>query len=139
MAIPSSQPLTGALRHPMGTFPPAPSTHHLPVLMPLLNSTRIKVTHWNIAGINNNPFEYWMDSTGTGDAATTAAEQAYTQLMMDAEAYITKQKKLSLADPKVVRVKSLLTPKMYNELSKLMEEKGWTGIEETKRYFDKCT
>ena len=132
-------PLTGTFEHPPPHVSCAilRSTHSALLFNMHLHRMRIKVTHWNVAGVNNNPFEYWMDSTGTGDPATTAAEEAYTQLMMDAEAYITKQKKLSLND--TVKVKSLLTPKMYNELSALMAAKGWTGIKETRKYFDTRT
>ena len=146
MGTPNLQQLLEALHHPTGTFDlqpshvscPIPRVAYLTLFYYIhLHSMRIKVTHWNVAGVNNNPFEYWMDSTGTGDPATTAAEEAYTQLMMDAEAYITKQKKLSLND--TVKVKALLTPKMYNELSALMGAKGWTGIKETRKYFDTRT
>ena len=38
----------------------------------------LRVTAWNIAAINNNPFEYWMDSAGAEyetNARTTASGQ----------------------------------------------------------------
>ena len=42
---------------------------------------RLSVTTWNIAAINNNPFEYWI---------TTKENPAYEKLMIDIENFLEK-------------------------------------------------
>lgn len=72
---------------------------------------------WNIAAINNNPFEYWI----------TNDDPAYNELMKKVSAFIT--------DPgdKDVQVSEVFTDLMFDQLMKTMTETvKWEGFEETR-------
>ena len=71
---------------------------------------------WNIAAINNNPFEYWI----------TNDDPAYNELMKKVSTFIT--------DPgeKDVPVSEVFTDAMFDQLMKSMKSTvTWEGIEET--------
>ena len=105
--------------------------------VPLLSnkgSNLISVISWNIAAINNNPFEYWMDPSGCADTHVAQAEAAYSRLMTKADKFIGDQRQAG-AD-QTVKVKDIMTPAMVEELFQLMAPKGWVGLEETRRYYD---
>jgi len=73
------------------------------------------VVTWNIAAINNNPFEYWI----------THKDRDYNALMEAVQQFID--------DPQArdAPVREVFTPAMWAELRELMKERGWSGIEET--------
>ena len=70
-------------------------------------STELSVSTWNVAAINNNPFEYWL----TYDSAE------YGALMKGVEDFVESPKKQ-------VAVRDVFTPKMFEELTGLMAEAG---------------
>lgn len=76
----------------------------------------MKALTWNIAAINNNPFEYWI----------TSDDPSYNQLMGKVSKFIETP---GSAD---VTVGSIFTDQMYDRLEKLMIEAHWTGIKETR-------
>jgi len=63
---------------------------------------RLSIATWNIAAVNNNPFEYWM---------TMASNPAYNKMMMDVESFIENP------GSKDVAVKEVFTEEMYSKLS----------------------
>jgi hypothetical protein len=67
---------------------------------------------WNIAAINNNPFEYWI----------THDDADYNKLMVDVQDFISSPAARDVA------VDSVFTPAMYAELRALMAARGWTGL-----------
>eukprot|EP01063_Lacrimia_lanifica_P032539 TRINITY_DN556_c0_g1_i1.p1 TRINITY_DN556_c0_g1~~TRINITY_DN556_c0_g1_i1.p1 ORF type:complete len:1825 (+),score=684.23 TRINITY_DN556_c0_g1_i1:58-5532(+) len=74
---------------------------------------RLEAVTWNIAAVNNNPFEYWIDGT-----------PEYNALMEGVAKFIT--------DPegKDVRVKKVFTQTMWEELKTAMAAAGMTGVDE---------
>jgi hypothetical protein len=81
------------------------------------DSSIVATLTWNIAAINNNPFEYWI----------TNDDPAYNKLMQDVSAFIT--------DPgdKDVAVAEIFTDAMFEELMASMKSHTtWVGIDETK-------
>lgn len=81
--------------------------------------TSLKLVSWNIAAINNNPFEYWI----------THDDAEYNKLMADVQAFIDSP---GAAD---VPVSTVLTPKMLAELTALMVAEGWAGVDEAAKHF----
>jgi hypothetical protein len=76
----------------------------------------VKALTWNIAAINNNPFEYWI----------TSDDPSYNQLMGKVSKFIDSP---GLAD---VTVGSIFTDEMYNRLEQFMIEAHWSGVKETR-------
>jgi ABC-type glycerol-3-phosphate transport system substrate-binding protein len=74
---------------------------------------RLSVATWNIAAINNNPFEYWI---------TYAANPAYEELMKGVEKF--------LEDPgdKDVKVSSVFTEEMFTQLDTRLTGVGWKSV-----------
>jgi hypothetical protein len=74
---------------------------------------KLAVTTWNIAAINNNPFEYWI---------TYKANPEYEKLMINIEKF--------LEDPgeKDVAVKEVFTEDMFTKLDKRLTGVGWTSV-----------
>ena len=77
---------------------------------------RIRATTWNMAAINNNPFEYWI----------TNEDPVYNRIMKDVSAFIE--------NPGVhdVTVESIFSDAMAEELLREMSDIGW-GVEETRQ------
>ena len=76
---------------------------------------------WNIAAINNNPFEYWI----------TNDDPEYNDLMRKVSKFITEP------GDKDVPVSSIFTPSMFKDLMKHMENyTDWSGFEETKKMWE---
>jgi len=73
----------------------------------------LKIATWNIAAINNNPFEYWI---------TYDENPAYQKIMEEIEVFIENP------GDKDVRVDEVFTEKMFTELEKRMESVGWANI-----------
>lgn len=78
------------------------------------DSNILRVASWNVAAINNNPFEYWITHPST----------QYNQLMQDVQAFIDN------AGSSDVPVNTVLTDVMVDDLSKLMRAAGWTKVDE---------
>jgi len=70
---------------------------------------------WNIAAINNNPFEYWI----------THEDADYNRLMEAVQEFIDNPQSRD------VQVSEVFTPVMWKELRQLMERRGWSGLAET--------
>ncbi|KAJ1636745.1 hypothetical protein T492DRAFT_835012 [Pavlovales sp. CCMP2436] len=75
----------------------------------------MRVASWNVAAVNNNPFEYWL----------THPDPEYTRLMQAVEQFIV--------DPgdKDVKVASIFSSSMFAELKARMEAEDWAGVAET--------
>jgi len=71
----------------------------------------LTVASWNIAAINNNPFEYWVSHD----------DARYAKLMADFEAFIVAP------GARDVPVGEVFT--QYEELAQSMSSAGWTGLE----------
>ena len=76
-----------------------------------------KVLTWNIAAINNNPFEYWI----------TSDDADYNRIMKNVSMFIEQP---GVND---VKVKSVFTDAMLKDLLNDMKAIEWDGLEETKR------
>jgi hypothetical protein len=74
---------------------------------------KLAVTTWNIAAINNNPFEYWI---------TYKENPEYERLMINIEKF--------LEDPgdKDVPVKEVFSEQMFSELDKRLTGVGWVSV-----------
>jgi len=79
---------------------------------------RLRVTTWNIAAINNNPFEYWI---------TNDDNKAYAQIMERIEHFIENPAE------KDVEVNQVFTDEMFRELNDQMIQVGWPSV---KTYWD---
>lgn len=76
--------------------------------------TALSALSWNIAAINNNPFEYWL----------THPDPDYTKLMEDVEKFVQSP---GAAD---VTVGEVFTPSMFDELDALMTRQEWDSAAE---------
>lgn len=79
------------------------------------SSSDLQIASWNIAAINNNPFEYWI----------THDDEAYNKMMLDVQDFI------ETPGDKDVSVSDVFTEKMFQELKAEMGLAGWEGLEET--------
>jgi hypothetical protein len=75
----------------------------------------MRVATWNVAAVNNNPFEYWL----------THPDPEYTRLMQAVEQFI-----LAPAEQDVP-VGAVFSHAMFAELRERMEGEGWAGVAET--------
>jgi len=73
----------------------------------------ITVTTWNIAAINNNPFEYWI---------TMEKNPAYEKLMIDIESFIDSPGEKDLP------VHEIFTDRMFDRLETRMKMVGWDSV-----------
>ncbi len=74
----------------------------------------LRVLSWNIAAINNNPFEYFL----------THPDPDYDKLMLQV------QQVVEAPGAHDVALGSVLTPQMYSELAARMAAQGWEGLDE---------
>ena len=79
--------------------------------------TSLSVATWNVAAINNNPFEYWI----------THHDAAYNTLMADVQQFVDEP------GDRDVAVKEVFSEAMFKELVKAMEAAGWDGLDVVKR------
>lgn len=77
----------------------------------------IKAVTWNIAAVNNNPFEYWI----------TNDDPIYNALMKKVSDFIQNPGANDLW------VKKIITDKMFTELETAMRDAGWAGVDETRQ------
>ncbi|KAJ1638551.1 hypothetical protein T492DRAFT_944035 [Pavlovales sp. CCMP2436] len=80
----------------------------------------LKLVSWNIAAINNNPFEYWI----------THDEAEYKKLMRDVQGCIDNP-----GHAGDVPVAAVFTPEMVAELKLLMNAEGWVDLDVSSDYF----
>jgi hypothetical protein len=74
---------------------------------------KLTIATWNIAAINNNPFEYWV---------TIPDNPAYEELMINVEKF------LDAPGDKDVSVSNVFTDDMFGELDKQMTDIGWPSV-----------
>ena len=74
---------------------------------------KLQLASWNIAAINNNPFEYWI----------TYDENAnYEKIMSDIESFLEEP------GDKDVQVSEVFTNEMFSQLDKRMVDVGWESV-----------
>jgi predicted component of viral defense system (DUF524 family) len=73
---------------------------------------RLSVATWNIAAINNNPFEYWI---------TYKQNPEYEKLMIEIEKFLEEP------GDKDVKVKEVFTEDMFAKLDTRLTGVGWTS------------
>jgi len=78
-----------------------------------LSGRQLSITTWNMAAINNNPFEYWL---------TIQDHPKYEKLMLDVEQFIESP------ESKDVPVHKVFTEDMYNKLEARMKSVGWESV-----------
>jgi len=91
--------------------------------IPLKPPGGLQMVSWNLAAINNNPFEYWL----------THPDADYAKLMEDVEQFI------EAPGVRDVPVKEVLTPEMYAQLEALMTAQGWEGAAECTAEWEKLS
>lgn len=79
----------------------------------------IKAITWNVAAINNNPFEYWI----------TNDDPDYNKLMSNISRFVESPGDLDIS------VKEVFTDRMFEALALKMTQIGWKGVEETKQHW----
>lgn len=72
---------------------------------------------WNVAAVNNNPFEYWVSHD----------DSSYLELMADVQRFIDEP----TADQDV-EVCAVFPEALFEELAESMGAEGWVGIQETR-------
>lgn len=75
---------------------------------------KIAVTTWNIAAINNNPFEYWI---------TYKENPEYEKLMINIEKFLENP------GDKDIPVKEVFTEEMFSKLNKRLSDVGWVSMQ----------
>jgi hypothetical protein len=78
----------------------------------------LTVATWNIAAINNNPFEYWI---------TYDENPEYERIMTKIEEFLENP------GPKDVEVNEVFTDDMFGKLEERMTNVGWDSV---KNYWD---
>jgi hypothetical protein len=81
---------------------------------------KIRALTWNIAAINNNPFEYWI----------TNEDPTYNRIMQNVSKFMESPGEFD------VQVKDILSEDIINALMSEMTAIGWEGISETKAMWD---
>jgi len=81
---------------------------------------RVRTVSWNVAAVNNNPFEYWI----------THPNPAYKQLMESVEQFIVAPGEDD------VPVHSLVTDAMYQRLHEKMSEIGLSELDIVRRMWE---
>ena len=80
----------------------------------------LRVLTWNVAAINNNPFEYWVGSGG----------DVYEELMRGV-AQVVEQPK----EHQDVLVSEVFTEEMAGDLFLCMQQAGWKRLKAVKKYY----
>jgi hypothetical protein len=78
----------------------------------------IKAATWNVAAINNNPFEYWI---------TNDADPRYNVLMSQVSSFITQP------EEKDIPISSVFSAAMFQELLELLEKNGLPGTKDLQK------
>jgi len=82
---------------------------------------KITLLTWNVAAINNNPFEYWI----------TNDDPVYNKIMSNVSHFISDPGALD------IEVNKIFTDKMYDDLETSMRSAGMEGLEETRAMWEK--
>jgi len=82
---------------------------------------KITLLTWNVAAINNNPFEYWI----------TNDDPVYNKIMSNVSHFISDPGALD------IEVNKIFTDKMYDDLESSMRSAGMEGLEETRAMWEK--
>lgn len=88
--------------------------------VPKADASLVSALTWNVAAVNNNPFEYWIHFEDRG----------YTELMQGVEEFLDNP-----APEQDVEVGSVFTDRMFQELVQLMREEGMPGVDEVEEKF----
>lgn len=72
---------------------------------------------WNIAAVNNNPFEYWVSHD----------DASYLELMANVQSFIDEP-----SSDQDVEVRAVFPDALFEELAGAMAAEGWDGIQETR-------
>ncbi|KAL1521632.1 hypothetical protein AB1Y20_021290 [Prymnesium parvum] len=80
----------------------------------------LRILSWNIAAVNNNPFEYFIHYPISNE---------YDRLMQDVETFVETP-----GDADVL-VRDVFTDSMFAELKELMLAEGWSGLDATETYW----
>jgi len=75
---------------------------------------RINIATWNIAAINNNPFEYWI---------TYKENPQYEELMINVEKFLEQP------GDEDIPVDQVFTPNMFKKLDAWMTRVGWQSVQ----------
>jgi len=78
----------------------------------------LRCATWNIAAINNNPFEYY---------ATLDEDDGYDKLMLAVQGFI------DAPGDRDVCVSEVLTPPMFKRLKDAMSSLGWAGVDQVEQ------
>jgi len=85
----------------------------------LSSPKELNIATWNIAAINNNPFEYWI---------TYDDNPVYQQLMVDLEGVVR-----SPGGEQDVQVEKVFTQPMFDQLIASMKNIGWENLDQVER------
>lgn len=77
------------------------------------SNRKLQIANWNIAAINNNPFEYWI---------TYDENPEYENIMTNIEVFLENP------GEKDVPVSAVFTEEMFGELEKRMGGVGWESV-----------
>lgn len=77
-----------------------------------MDGCTLSVATWNIAAINNNPFEFWV----------THSDEEYNALMASVASFISEP---SVGDQDVP-ISAVFTPEMFDQLKEEMLSVGWS-------------
>jgi hypothetical protein len=77
----------------------------------------VSVVTWNIAAVNNNPFEYWL----------TISDPAYMNLMVGVENLLERPASRD------IKVGEVFTDQMFNDLKEHLKAEGVAGINEVEK------
>lgn len=81
----------------------------------------LNVVAWNVAAVNNNPFEYWI---------TNDEDVRYNKIMKDVSNFIKNP------GSKDIAVENVFTNLMFEQLKYDMNKVGWTGLDELQNRWD---
>mmetsp|Transcript_28154 Transcript_28154/g.59551 ORF Transcript_28154/g.59551 Transcript_28154/m.59551 type:complete len:149 (+) Transcript_28154:97-543(+) len=79
----------------------------------IASGRKLQVATWNIAAINNNPFEYWI---------TYDENPGYERLMANVESF------LESPGDRDVPVNAVFADDMFDRLERRMEQAGWGSV-----------
>eukprot|EP00815_Leptocylindrus_aporus_P000756 CAMPEP_0116055358 /NCGR_PEP_ID=MMETSP0322-20121206/3358_1 /TAXON_ID=163516 /ORGANISM="Leptocylindrus danicus var. apora, Strain B651" /LENGTH=558 /DNA_ID=CAMNT_0003538943 /DNA_START=232 /DNA_END=1908 /DNA_ORIENTATION=+ len=79
----------------------------------MADTSTLSIATWNVAAINNNPFEYWITIDGHAE---------YEKLMKDIEFFLENP------GDKDILVKEVFTEEMFSKLDSRMTEVGWESV-----------
>jgi len=77
------------------------------------SQSHIQIASWNIAAINNNPFEYWI---------TYDENENYEKIMSNVEEFLERP------GDRDVSVSKVFTQDMFDQLEKRMLGVGWESV-----------